>query len=184
MRIALSIVAIVGTVVALLLLVGFVVTRPQSADFNDPTQWTLVKIGKVHSTPAEVRVYIYNREPSIWDSHNILQNKVVVADGRREYVYMWPSNDDYAAGWCELFAPDGGGVAIALFERGVIARVVHYSNGEFKFRRNNDEVVATREFKYADLNKDGRPEFSDDGTGRTWQWTVAEGFRPLKPFPP
>jgi hypothetical protein len=146
---------------------------------NDPTQWTLLKIGKISSTPAEVKVYIYNREPSLWDSHDILQNKIVVADGGRRYVYMWPSNEDYSAGWCELFAPDGGGIAIALFERGVVARVVHYSNGEFTFRRNDDEVIATREFRYVDLDDDGKPDFEDKGTVRRWQWSVASGFRPL-----
>lgn len=176
MRVALIVIATLSIVLCVALLTGFFVTRPERPDFASPTEWTLIKMGRVTTSPAEIAVYLFNREPAVWDSRDVLQNKIVAREGGREYVYMWRSNNDYAAGWCELVASTPGAVAVVLFESDAAARVVHYSRGQFVFRGDKDELIATHALRYQDVDRDGVPEFVDLDARKIWRWNPTEGF--------
>lgn len=175
MRAMLKLVTVFSAGIALLLLVAFFLTRPTPPNFDDPIQWTLIKAGRVRPSASEITVYLYNREPGRWDSRDILQNRIVVNDSGKQYVYIWPTNDDYAAGWCELLPLNDGSIGIALFERDAVVRMVRYAGGQFHFRLGKDELIAANKLRYEDVTGDGRPDFVDYGRN-VWLWSVASGF--------
>jgi hypothetical protein len=176
MKVALIVIAMLS-LVCVVLLTGFFTTRPEPPDFASPTEWTLIKVGRVATSATEIAVYLFNREPSVWDSRDVLQNKIVAREGSTQHVYMWPSNNDYAAGWCELVASEPGAVAIVLFESDAAARVVHYSRGQFVFRLDKDELIVPHALRYEDVNSDGVKEFVDVGAHKAWRWNSTEGFQ-------
>lgn len=186
-RITLRRIAIAATL--LVTVVGIVfwatvrATRPNAPDLTDSNEWTLIKSAAVAQPPVDVRVFFLRHRSSTWDPYDVNQNKIVVTAMNGERKFIWPKNNTFAAGWCELFEPNDQSIAIVLFENENAVRIVQFSNGQFSFRSAKDELISPLPLKYDDLDRDGQPEFvgssgsvGSGAVGRVWRWSEADGF--------
>jgi hypothetical protein len=164
--------------VALTALAAIRATRPERPDLSNARQWSLIKIDRAASSPKEIRVYVAKHLSSTWDPYTVEQNKIAVFQDGKSLEFMWPSDREYAAGWCEIVRLPSGGVVVLLFESAESLRVVLFDHGQFVFRPDKDELFSATEIKYAGVNHDGIPEFvvTEADKRRTLRWTPEAGF--------
>ncbi len=169
---------ILVVVVALTALGTIRAMRPGPPDLSNPRQWSLIKIDRAAFSPKEIRVYVAKHLSSTWDPYTVEQNKIAVFQDGKSLEFMWPSDREYAAAWCEIVRLPDGRVEVLLFESAASMRLVLFDHGKFVFRPDKDELLSTGEIAYSDLNHDGIPEFvvTEAGKRRTLRWTPEAGF--------
>lgn len=147
-------------------LVTLRVMRPDPPDLSNIQNWTLIKSfhGQLHprETPVTARVYVYRKFSDGRDPYTVLQNRIEVIkeDGSQE-VFQWPTNEEYAAGWCEIMDVDGDqNKEFLLFMTPLDVSIVRYASGRLDFRPKLDGNVSMEgDIRLLDLDKDGIVEF-------------------------
>jgi hypothetical protein len=164
--------------VAVTAIVAIQSTRPAPPDPSNDETWILVK--KDVQSDTEVRVYVVEHRSTTWDPHDLAQNKIVVTSRTVERQFNWPSDQNFAGGWCEVIHGRDGSIAIILFGSEKVVRVVAFINGRFVFRPQNDELVSDGALTYT-AGQLGELVFEVREADRrgAWQWTPRTGFRKL-----
>jgi hypothetical protein len=147
-------------------------------DLANAREWTLIKVDRAASIPKGIRVYMFKHLSSTWDPYTVEQNKIIVMQDEKPLEYMWPSDRQYAAGWCEVIRLRDNKIEVLLFESPSSMRVVLYDKGQFVFRPDKDELLSTSEIAYSDLDHDGAPEFivTEQGRQKVLRWEPQTGF--------
>ena len=176
-----SVLLVIGALVLVVLIsaLGTIrAMRPSRPDLSQTREWTLVKVEQAASSPREIRIYLLKHLSSTWDPYTVEQNKIVVLQEEKPQEFMWPSDREYAAGWCEVVRLSGGRAAVLLFESPASLRIVLFDNGRFVFRPDKDELLSATDIRYTGTGRDGLPEFaiSEAGTTRTLRWAPESGF--------
>lgn len=152
--------------------------RPAAPDLSDTREWTLIKLDRADSSPKEIRVYMFKHFSSTWDPYTVEQNKIIAVQDERPLEYLWPSDRQYAAGWCEVIRLPDNKIELLLFESPSSMRLVLYNQGQFVFRPDKDELLSAGEITYSDLDHDGVPEFivMEQGGQKALRWEPEMGF--------
>jgi hypothetical protein len=152
--------------------------RSEPPDLSNPQEWTLVKNDQSAETPGDIRVYILKHLSNKWDSYTVQQNKIVVSHGEKSAEFIWPRDDEYAGGWCEIARFPDRRAAILLFEGTTSLRIVLLENTHFIFRSDKDELISASEIQWQGVKSTGVLEFNviEAGKLKTLVWTPQSGF--------
>jgi hypothetical protein len=164
-----AVLSILGTVYAI---------RPEPPDLSNQQEWTLIKDDRSAEDPKAIQVYLLKHLSNKWDPYTVQQNKIVVSHGEKSLEFMWPRDNQYAAGWCEISRLSNARAAILLFEGTTSLRIVFFEDHQFIFRSDKDELISTAEIQRQGLTSEGVLEFSvtEAGKLKTLRWTPQSGF--------
>lgn len=195
--------ASVGLVLLVMLAIGVVsgaliaarVMRPHAPDLSSLNNWVLIKSFHGELTPQEpavsARVYVYQKFSDGRDPYTVLQNRIEVAnDDGSPHIFLWPSSEQFAGGWCEIVDLDlDHRKEFLLFMNARTLRVVRYTAGHFDFRPNVDTLGSwNSDMRFLDLDNDGATELRagdavyDPSLGRYFEvprikrWLADRGF--------
>jgi hypothetical protein len=152
--------------------------RSEAPDLSNQREWTLIKNDRSAETQRDIRVYFLKHLSSRWDPYTVEQNKIIVSQGEKSLEFMWPRDNEYAGGWCEIARLPDHRAAILLFEGTTSLRIVLFQDSQFVFRSDKDELISTSDIRWQGLTPDGVLQFNigDAGIVKTLRWTPKVGF--------
>jgi hypothetical protein len=152
--------------------------RSEPPDLSNQQEWTLIKNDQSAENPRNIRVYILKRLSSKWDPYTVEQNKIIVSQGEKSVEFIWPRDNEYSGGWCEIARLSDHQAAILLFDGTTSLRIVLFENSQFIFRSGKDELISASEIHWQGVNPTGALEFyvTEAGKLKTSMWTPQSGF--------
>jgi hypothetical protein len=177
-RYALSGIAALLLIAVLSILGALYSIRSEPPDLSNQQEWTLIKNDRSAETPKDIRVYILKHLSSRWDPFTVEQNKIIVSQGEKSAEFMWPRDNEYAGGWCEVARFPDHRIAILLFEGATSLRIVLFENSQFIFRSGKDELISTSDIQWQGVKPAGVLEFNvtEAGKLKKLMWTPQSGF--------
>jgi hypothetical protein len=174
---------------------GISMARPFPPNLDDQQIWLPIKIfrGRLSPDSEEVNAKISAvfRLSDGFDTYTIMQNKIEIKSTDRTFRFLWPDNETYVAGWCDVLDIDDDRTKEFLLYAGTGSlRVVSFIDDKFQFRPQLDSLWS---FEYEvgpfDLNSDNKLEFIEDAPfpsgananngiriPRVKRWLRARGF--------
>jgi hypothetical protein len=150
------------------IIVGQSMFRPSPPNLDDQRIWLPIKTfrGRLNSGGGEVNAEISAifRLSEGFYPYTIMQNKIEIKTTDGTFRFLWPDNETYVAGWCDVLDIDNDKTKEFLLYAGTGSlRVVSFTDDKFQFRPQLDSLLS---FEYEvgpfDLNRDNELEFVED----------------------